>query len=241
MVLFSLLYKGLPQIRCRKKMDMDTDYYFNFENYSSDEEEWDYVEKNFRLDPISFAEMKSPNISIVFFFALFKLNFTKTEIQFINDKLCNGYIDFHELESLGLDIEKIAAVTYLLSPKYAILHFTPDMEVLTLDGKDIQRIKACAVCSRDFTVGTEAFSLTCLHFCHKNCIVKRLLKYISCPVCHTKYEKYPKLIQKWIDTDIEATTFMYKILHRVSGLICVNPIFQQPSEEKMFLCPPTTQ
>lgn len=220
----AVVYIDACHSRTTHKMDLSayyTDVELNCENYSSDEEEWETIERNFGPDFVSFGELKCPSISVAFFFALLKLNFSKNELQFINEKITRGYISVHELETLGLSFNKIAAVTYLLNPEYAISNFTLDMEIITLDLKDIQQIKKCAICCEDFTVGIDVCSLTCMHFSHKKCIVKRLVKYVSCPVCNTKYEKYPQLIQKWIDADGEAMTFLYKILHRVSFLICV--------------------
>lgn len=220
----AVVYKKACHSRITRKMDLSayySDMEFNCDNYSSDEEEWETIEKNFCLDFVSFGELKCPNISVAFFFALLKLNFSKNEIQIINEKMTRGYISVHELENLGLSFDKIAALIYLLNPEYAISNFTLDMEIITLDEKDIQQMKKCAICCENFAVGIDVCSLTCMHFSHKKCIVKRLVKYLTCPVCKTKYEKYPELIQKWIDTDEEAVTFLYKILHRVSGLICI--------------------
>lgn len=211
-------------------MDLSTGFIIHYENESSDEDEWNYVEGNFH--PISFRESKCTYIAITLFFVLIKLNFTQTEILIINEKMKQGCIYLHELESLGFDRDKIEALVYLVNPKYFLSNFTEEIEMLILDHKDILRIKKCAICSENFFVGNDVYSLTCIHFCHKHCLIKRTRKYVSCPICHATYEKYPKLIQNYINSDPEAMTFLYKILHRVSRLVSINNSLMNPFGQK---------
>lgn len=153
---------------------------------------------------------------------ILKLEFSKDEIRYINEKMIQGCISTQELKSIGFHCDKIEALLYLLSPRYAIsTYLKPNMEVIRLDEEDVKRINKCSMCHKNFRAGLEVFSFTCVHLSHERCIQKRIRKHESCPVCNQKYEKYPKLIQKWINTDVESMTFLYKIQHRVSGLICV--------------------
>ncbi|KAG7191049.1 hypothetical protein KM043_007095 [Ampulex compressa] len=78
---------------------------------------------------------------------------------------------------------------------------------------EIDEVKQCPVCLKEFEVGSMAKSMPCRHIFHKECIVPWLQKTNSCPLCRHElptddedYEMYRKEKRRAVERekDLEA-------------------------------------